>query len=123
MIVPFNFVLCDFAEHAGKHQIADGNLIWLAAVLGANLDDEIPGNDCIARRFDLFKNISHGLPRNRRPCPLRLSFAAAASGECSGVEIITASTSLGPVALADVESERGVLPKYFWLAATACSRL
>src|SRR5689334_13524085 len=44
MIVPFDFVLCDFAEHAGTYQTAHGNLIWFAAVLRANLDDETAGN-------------------------------------------------------------------------------
>src|SRR6266403_5024960 len=60
MIVPFNFVLGDFAEDTGAHQIAHGNLVRFTAVLRANLNDELPCNDCITRRLDLFENIAHG---------------------------------------------------------------
>src|SRR6266403_791011 len=61
VIVPLNLVFGDFAEDTRADQVAYGNLIRFAAVLSANLHDEIPDKDSIARRLDLFENIAHGL--------------------------------------------------------------
>src|SRR6266481_3017678 len=45
VIVPLNLVFGDVAESTGADQFAHGNLIRLAAVLSANLNDEIPAKD------------------------------------------------------------------------------
>jgi hypothetical protein len=61
MIVPLNLILAHFSESAGADQVARGNLIRLAAMLSANLRDEIPRKNGIACGPHLFQNVAHGL--------------------------------------------------------------
>src|SRR5215831_4771901 len=61
MIVPDNLILGDIAESAGANQVACSNLIGFAAMLRANLSDEISRKNGIARALDLFENVAHGL--------------------------------------------------------------
>src|SRR5436305_5614618 len=61
MIIPLNLVLTNISKDTRANQVARGKLIRFAAVLRANLRDEIPGNNGIASPLDFLENISHGL--------------------------------------------------------------
>ena len=45
MIVPNDLDLADFAQRAGLDEIADGDLVWLAAVLRADLNHQVSRED------------------------------------------------------------------------------
>src|SRR3984957_1717751 len=61
MIVPGDFVFADVSQGATADEIAYRDLVRLAAVLRANLHDQILGLHGIARGLGFLENISHGL--------------------------------------------------------------
>ena len=61
VIVPLNLIFASFTENFGANQVAHGNLIAFAAMLRANLNNEILQQHRIAGCFDLFENVAHRL--------------------------------------------------------------
>src|SRR5882762_8540261 len=53
VIVPLHLVFGDVAENTGADQVAHGNLIRFAAMLSANLNDEVAAKDSVARGLHL----------------------------------------------------------------------
>src|SRR5450631_3305996 len=61
MIVPFDFVLGDVAERASLDEIAGGDLVRLAAMLGADLDDLLALQGGVTSGFYFGQDVAHGL--------------------------------------------------------------
>jgi len=49
VIIPLDLILGHFAERAGLNEIVHSDLIRLAAMLGSDLNDQIPGQHRIAQ--------------------------------------------------------------------------
>src|SRR5262249_5339760 len=60
VIVPNDLDFTDLADRAGLNEIADRYLIWLAAMLRADLRDTVMVYYGVAGGFGLFQVIGHG---------------------------------------------------------------
>ena len=123
VVVPHDLVLAHVAEGAAAQDLARGQLVRLAAMLRADLDDEVALLDGVARGLHLLEHVAHRLFAVGVLARLHRRLQASASASAPGVAISTASTSLTPAAPRGAErrAARGRSSASCW--ATARSRL
>src|SRR5262249_24779827 len=61
MIIPLDLDFADVAQHARADQVADSDLVGLAAMLRADLHDAVALEDRVAGSFGFFEHVGEGL--------------------------------------------------------------
>ena len=92
-------------------ELAGRDLVGLAAVLGADLDDALRAQDGVAGGLGLGQVVRPSASRSRRPCPPRPPPSGCGrSAGSPAVEISTASTSFSASRSSMYWNERGARP-------------